>query len=203
MGQPCAFCDRTKFKERLIYESKNFYVVATLGQITDGGYTLIFPKQHIPCLGAIDGPPLHEELELLTQADCDVTSVEYKSPITIYEHGIVGQTITHAHLHIVPANINATEAIRRDFPLNERGLVGSFAGLARSYQIYPEPYLAWISPNKGLQVCWNPPAEPMYWRIVASKALDRPERANWRTMDAELDRKLWSGTVIRFKPYYL
>ena len=35
MPNNCVFCDRSKFEERLIHETENFYVIATLGQITD------------------------------------------------------------------------------------------------------------------------------------------------------------------------
>ncbi|HEY4494942.1 MAG TPA: hypothetical protein VJC01_00655 [Candidatus Paceibacterota bacterium] len=40
----CVFCDRSKLEERLIAENKDWYLIATLGQITDGGYVLIFNK---------------------------------------------------------------------------------------------------------------------------------------------------------------
>jgi hypothetical protein len=42
----------------------------------------------------------------------------------------------------------------------------------------------------------------MYLRIVAAEALGKPERANWRTMDAALDKKLYLETVSRLKPYF-
>ena len=44
MDSNCVFCDRTKFEECIIAENKDWYLIATLGQITDGGYVLIFNK---------------------------------------------------------------------------------------------------------------------------------------------------------------
>jgi len=49
----CVFCDRAQFEDRLVGETKDFFVIATLGQITDGGYVLLVPKEHIACMGAL------------------------------------------------------------------------------------------------------------------------------------------------------
>ncbi|MBU6500495.1 MAG: hypothetical protein KGJ89_01545 [Patescibacteria group bacterium] len=203
MDKPCAFCDRTQFEERHIYESPGFHQIATLGQITDGGYTLIFPKEQVPCIGALDEKVIHEELDLMVLSAATITLCEYESPVTIVEHGKVAQTIPHAHIHIIPFDIKPSVAIAKDFPNAEVESFYPLSKLATLYQKNPRPYLFWIGHDEGPQVCWNPPAESMYWRIVAAKALGRPERANWRTMDPELDRQLWSETVERFKPYYI
>jgi len=47
MGDNCPFCDKKQFEERLIAEVDGFYLIATLGQITDGGYVLLVPKEHV------------------------------------------------------------------------------------------------------------------------------------------------------------
>lgn len=49
MSENCVFCDKAKLGDRLISENDGWYVAATLGQITDGGYVLIIPKEHISC----------------------------------------------------------------------------------------------------------------------------------------------------------
>lgn len=54
MESDCVFCDRSKFEERLCGETKDFWIIATLGQITDGGYVLLVPKRHVECVGAMD-----------------------------------------------------------------------------------------------------------------------------------------------------
>ena len=49
----CVFCDRAQFEDRLVGETKDFFVIATLGQIIDGGYVLLVQKEHIASMGAL------------------------------------------------------------------------------------------------------------------------------------------------------
>lgn len=202
MDSDCAFCDRTKFEERIIGEDKNFWIIATLGQITDGGYTLLVPKKHIPCIGAMGFKEI-EHFEDLAKRIRLALSVEYGIwPVNFFEHGIVGQTIKHAHIHFVPENWQITERILKDFPEKFINL-HSWLELQFLYTVKPEPYILWLdSREEIIKVYWNPPAPLQYLRIVIAEALGRPERADWRNMDPELDKKLWTETVIRLKPYF-
>ena len=54
MDSNCIFCDRTQIEERIIAEDRDWYLIASLGQITDGGYTLVIPKRHVSCVGAMN-----------------------------------------------------------------------------------------------------------------------------------------------------
>ena len=215
MENNCAFCDRSKFEERIISETDDLYVIATLGQITDGGYVLVFPKRHVSCLGAM------EELELASLSTFLHTKIrpafekEYPQ-ITrmMFEHGIVGQTIKHAHLHIVPGEFHLSSRINKDFPaeLFKRTLLFMYTektspltDLGRLYKKRQEPYLLWKDKSTMFynpMVCWNPPAPPQYLRTITAEALGRPERGNWRDMDPELDKNLWTETVQRLRHYF-
>src|SRR3989338_4060716 len=107
----CVFCDRSQFEERLCGETKDFWIIATLGQITDGGYVLLVPKRHVKCVVAMSQPKI-KLLEKLEEKTSGALLKEYHSSgTTIFEHGIVGQTIKHAHLHIVPEKLNITDRI--------------------------------------------------------------------------------------------
>ena len=208
MINDCAFCDRTKVEERLVAETNEYHVIATLGQITDGGYVLVVPKEHISCMGALT-PKQTSSMLKMTKEVCSALSLEYQHstsitlyPVTIFEHGIIGQTIKHAHFHILPAIIDLTPKIRADFPTAEIEEVHRGGHLSKLYAKHPQPYLFWTTPYGKPMVCWNPQAPLMYLRIVVAELLGRPERANWRTMDPELDKQLWSETVKRLKPYF-
>ncbi len=209
MPENCIFCDRSQFEERLVHEYADFYVIATLGQITDGGYVLLVPKKHISCMGALDTGQTLDALAI-TKQTCRALTHEYKLkqvrdtlwPITLFEHGVVGQTVQHAHLHFIPATIDITGRIRNDFPVAEIDEL-EFAGeLWHSYKERPEPYLYWTRPDGKAMVCWNPPAPKQYLRSITAELLGRSERANWRMMDPKLDRELWSETVQRLKPCF-
>lgn len=123
------------------------------------------------------------------------------APGMVFEHGIVGQTVKHAHLHIIPEIRIIADRIKKDFPSSDFVSINSLDELQSLYTAKKEPYLVWKDPL-GMKVCWNPPAPPQYLRIVVAEALGRPERANWRNMDPELDKKLWQETVKRLKPHF-
>ncbi|MBI2450928.1 MAG: HIT domain-containing protein [Parcubacteria group bacterium] len=211
MDNNCVFCDRTKIGNRLIAENSRWYVAATLGQII-GGYTLVIPKVHISCMGALTShrPGSQTEAMLkIAKETCRALSLEYRHsnsatpcPVTAFEHGIIGQTIKHAHLHLLPTAIDLTQKIRADFPESEFEELQYAARLQELYSKRPEPYLFWTTPNGKSMVCWNPPAPSQYLRIIIAEILGYPERGNWRNMDPELDKKLWQETVNRLRPYF-
>lgn len=208
MNDNCVFCDRTKLEERLIVENRDWYVVATLGQITDGGYTLVIPKKHILCMGALNPEQTSSMLEVLEKIR-NVIALEYRltsapcsNPVLMFEHGIVGQTVKHAHIHLLPAVLDITQKIRCDFPAIEIQKVDHNRHLQTLYYNRKEPYLFWTVPNREAMVCWNPPAPSQYLRLVVAELLGRPERGNWRNMDPELDKRLGQETVERLKKYF-
>ncbi len=212
MDNNCVFCDRTKLKKHLIYENNEYYVTATLGQII-GGYVLIIPKAHISCMGALTHfLPDNETKAMLkiTKEVCRALSLEYQHgisttpyPVTIFEHGIVGQTIKHAHLHLLPTIIDLTLKIRADFPESQFEELQYATHLQELYSKHPEPYLFWTDSSTGKpMVCWNPPAPPQYLRLITAELLGLSERGNWRNMDPELDKQLGQETVDRLKPYF-
>ena len=219
MNNACVFCDRANLEERLIYENEDFYVAATLGQITDGGYVLIIPKKHIQCIGELSSRfrgsyvfgNQAEEIFILTNRVCRAISSEYKKgksvaqyAVTTFEHGIVGQTIKHAHLHILPLPFDLTPRIQADFPNSRTEVLisGQISHLQALYCIYRKPYLFWSTPTGDKMVCWNPPAPAQYLRLVAAELLGRPERGNWRDINPEQDKVFWQETVHRLKPYF-
>ena len=208
MEKNCVFCDPANFKENLIAETRDFYITATLGQITEGGYVLIIPIKHIPCMGALE-PRQIDPAALTIKDACRALTIEYRRqklslpyPVTIFEHGIVGQTIRHAHFHIFPAVIDLAPRIGRDFPGSE--IVDlPFGALPREfYKNRPQPYLFWTAPNGQPMICRNPPAPAQYLRLVTAEILGVPERGNWREMNPELDKKLRLETVTRLRPYF-
>ena len=202
VNQNCPFCDRAQLEEYLIGENETFWVIASLGQITDGGYLLLIPKRHVACIAELDKPEI-KRLMLDGEKICLIFSAEYGHlrPF-VFEHGLVGQSVKHAHLHFLPSACDITQKIRGDFPEKEIVRLNSWLELKRIYEIRREPYLLWIDTLSIINVCWDPPAQAQYLRTVVAEILGCPERANWREMDPELDRRLWSETVRRLKPYF-
>lgn len=199
----CFFCDRNQFQERLVGETDDFLIIPTLGQISDGGYTLLAPKQHVSCIGALQEKELRSLHEVGEKVVLALLTEYGVGPEIIFEHGIVGQSVQHAHLHLIPARCNITARILKDFPQNPHTTVHSWNELRTAYAYHRHPYLLWKDHlGSEMNVLWNPPAPSQYLRIVVAEALNCPERANWRTMDPKLDRQLWQETVSRLKPHF-
>lgn len=197
----CVFCDPAKTKDRTVAVLDSLSIVATLGQITDGGYLLLIPTAHVPCLGAVDKKFI-KTINFDTDFVIEILKREYRMPTTVFEHGIVGQTIKHAHLHFLPAYLDLGRKIRQDFPKSEIQTVPNLRGLQRLYQARQEPYLLWSTDPHLYSICWNPPAAPQYFRTIAAKMLNVPNRADWKNMDPLLDKVLADNTVNRIAPYF-
>ncbi len=200
MADNCVFCDRSKFEERIIFENGDFYLIATLGQISDGGYVLIIPKRHVSCLGALGVGECQQIMEFEKRVESALRT-EYSDHVVVFEHGIVGQTVKHAHLHLVPMRVEMTARIKGDFGRSDVVCLQSLADFHELYKGNPEPYLLWRDESGILRVCWNPPAPLQYLRTVVAEAVGRPERANWRNMDPVLDQQFWFETITRLKPH--
>ena len=209
MNESCVFCDRKNFEERIVWENDNFFIIATLGQITDGGYVLLTPKKHVLFCGAMDNKEI-EEAEILSNKIVSLLIEEYDVPgVSIFEHGIVGQTVKHAHLHFIPGYYDVTESIYKDFPEQVGFYFSSLSDLAYTFQrggsfVEGKPYLLWkdSAETKKLLIDPKPQVPAQYLRIVFADAIGRLDRANWKNVDQKEDAKLIFETVERMKKYF-
>lgn len=198
----CVFCDFSKIEKRTIATIEGFHITISLGQITNGGYLLIIPKKHTSCLGALTKAQA-THLDHLTNQVIFSLEDEYQQSITFFEHGIVGQTINHAHLHIFPAKVNLKDQILKDFPDSKIEAIEDFSEFRKRYRYSRFPYLLWSTPKNETLVCWNPPAKPEYLRLVAANLLNVPERGSWKNMDPKLDEKLANETKLKLAPIFV
>lgn len=172
-----------------------------------GGYILLIPKRHVACIGAM------EEREII--ALCAVKQRIYSamgyinegSALTIFEHGIAGQSVFHAHLHIIPVRAEFTDGVRKDFIWKELVTLpvmqSSWIKIAEEYKKRNKPYLLWKDAGLGLKVLWDPRNVPLqYFRILLFRSIKQPELANWRTVDPNEDRKRRRETIKTLKPYF-
>lgn len=196
----CVFCDKKNFGDLFIGESNGWHLAATLGQIV-GGYVLLIPKEHVSCLGDLTSEQTRVMVDLIDRVKTAICS-EYAGPVLRFEHGIVGQTVKHAHLHLMPFDVDITSIIREDFPAYEIYEVQSIEYVHSLFFRSPKPYLFWTTPRGKSMLCWNPPAPSQYLRLITARLAGRPERGNWRTMDPKLDREIGLETVRRLKPYF-
>ena len=80
-------------------ETPHFRVVCDAHPITEG-HLLIIPKKHISCIGACDGETFQEFRGLYNQWSERIRTIY--GTVHSFEHGVIGQTVFHAHVHLLP-----------------------------------------------------------------------------------------------------
>lgn len=200
----CPFCRLDiREPEHIILETRNIVVMPTFGQITErGGYTLIIPKSHISCIGALHDGAMEEFEQTVNRVSLAIQE-EYDMPVLAFEHGIVGQTVPHAHLHLLPTEENVDIDLRSVFPNSEFQAALSLTHLASTWNWLP--YLYWKAPDDVCGVvCVDPQAPKEYLRLVAAELLGRNEYGDWKEIHADpkkkaLDLELINDTVRRLR----
>lgn len=198
MNARCPFCDRGALQDRLILETANFAVIPTKGQIL-GGYVLIVPKRHTICFGDMSDAEMDEAALLLERVRAAMTSAYGQAPI-FFEHGIVGQTVRHAHIHAVPTDVDLFKRIEADFPDYQK--VSTLGALQEVFQ-RDGAYLFYenAAAEKFLFRIFK---WPQYLRLVLADAVGHPERGDWKKMDPALDAEMmletWKTLSKELKP---
>lgn len=93
------------------------------------------------------------------------------------------------------------QRILKDFPQSTAGWIPSLYLLKNTRQSASEPYLIWKNRSNEFKVCWDPPAPKQYFRTVIAEAIGCPEKADYRNIDPEEDKRLCLETVERLKPH--
>lgn len=116
----CRFCN-PKEPDRILYQSKNFYVMLSLGPIVEG-YTLLVSKNHIGCCGELK-EDIFDEFIFLYNKTKEILNKEYGGCIA-YEHGKAGSCLIpvegskhcfHSHMHFIPIDLQINSLINDDF----------------------------------------------------------------------------------------
>lgn len=192
----CVFCDKEKCADRTFYESDNFYVMPTVGQISDGGHSLIIPRHHEICLGAMSRDLFQEFMEVKRDVQAAI-SREYGKTFS-FEHGIIGQSVPHAHLQILPSDTDIFSALERDYPFYKK--IDSLDALRDIYQSR-RVYLYYENQQEEKFVFYMD-AIPQYLRLVAAQRMGRTPRGDWKAWRsdpdcARIDDQLMEETVER------
>jgi diadenosine tetraphosphate (Ap4A) HIT family hydrolase len=116
-------------ESRILHETDRFVVMADISPLTPG-HVMIVPKAHILCYGAVEAFAQNEFSGIVDAARTVIT--EHYGPSVMLEHGTsslapVADHVTHAHLHIVPADIDIRDCLR-DFHTT---MIASLSDLSR------------------------------------------------------------------------
>ncbi len=111
---------KSRLPERILYDSKNFFVMPSIGQMIEG-YLLIVPKHHYLSIGQMPEVLIAEVEAIKDYVSKQLTRL-YGPPI-FFEHGPIreagGCGVYHAHLHAVPCGQlhGILDRISKDFEI--------------------------------------------------------------------------------------
>lgn len=69
------------------------------------GHVLIISKEHLACYGA-GGPEVWSDLEASAEQVLRFLKAAYGRPVFVWENGVSGQSVFHAHLHFIPLPVD-------------------------------------------------------------------------------------------------
>lgn len=173
----CPHCDHASFAlEKPLFVTDTFYVVCDVHPLTEG-HILIIPKQHISCAGAFSEHVFTEFLSLYQQVSKFVK--ETYGSVSSFEHGILGQTVFHAHVHILPYNGDASSIIPEGINRLRRLRIDT---LREEYQ--REGKYLFSSIGNDSWVVDAALGKPRFFRDRFARALGVLERGDWKSMHA-------------------
>ena len=95
----CPHCVESFATAHVLERTENFFIVCDANPLTEG-HILIIPHKHLSCVGEFSPEMLDEFARLYDQVHKFVETT-YGS-VSAFEHGKIGQTVFHAHVHILP-----------------------------------------------------------------------------------------------------
>jgi diadenosine tetraphosphate (Ap4A) HIT family hydrolase len=174
--EDCPHCDPNSFAlKHPLEETKHFWVVCDVHPLVEG-HILIIPKYHLSCVGEYDEGLFREFVELY-QRFSNFIKTEYGS-ISTFEHGKVGQTVFHSHVHLLPFKGKPEEIV----PEGKEKLIKikNFGDLRTAYE--KDGQYLFFSIQDKLWLVDLLLGKPKFFRVRFAKALASPERGNWKKM---------------------
>ena len=158
-----------------------FRVVCDMHPLTEG-HLLIIPKKHVGCVGAFP-TDLYNEFFILYKQFSKFIKSTY-GYVSTFEHGVIGQTVFHAHTHILPFHGNVSAVIFEGSTYVEK-----FNDQAKLKDVFEKKgkYL-FFSLQEVNYLVNTILGKPRFFRDRFAKALGVENRGNWKTMheDKEL-----------------
>lgn len=127
----CNYCNYyykgiDKIGQKIIYESEQFIVLATLGEFIHG-YPIIIPKQHVMSCAEFDKETMNEFIEVLEDVLFILSKTYNTKKFLVWENGTgnggkgkAKDSVVHSHVHIAPSNLTANEIeLIAGFPLKK------------------------------------------------------------------------------------
>lgn len=176
----CPHCNPTDpALEHLLLETDNFRVVADIHPLMEG-HILIIPKEHLSCVGEFS-PEIFVEFESLYKKFSLFLQTTY-GKVSTFEHGKIGQTVFHAHVHLLPY-----EGVLEDI-VSKKNLLIPVTSI-QDTQKYFQKYGQYLFVSIGLHSWMVDVAlgQPRFFRDRFAAALGAPERGDWKSMHQNIE----------------
>lgn len=178
----CGRNDSRPAWDTVLFESPNFVALPTVGALVKG-WLLIVPRKFHLCYGALD-ESLFAEFESFKSEV--VSAVENCfGQVAVFEHGPAsklrssGCGVDHAHVHVVPTEIDLVQAASK---LQDSLNWQEVPSLRSSRSIFTQgvDYLYVEQPIGAGFICCHSSFPSQLMRRVIANFLGAPERYDWR-----------------------
>lgn len=172
----CPHCDPHSFALRhMLKETERFWIVGDVHPLCEG-HILIMPKKHFSCVGAFDELTFSEFAELY-QETMDFLRTTY-GKASAFEHGKIGQTVFHSHVHFLPWEGEFIYII----PEGKQHM-SSLAQLGDLRTVFAKDQLYLFLAIGDEQWLVNTTlGTPRFFRDRFAKVLGNPLRGDWKSM---------------------
>jgi diadenosine tetraphosphate (Ap4A) HIT family hydrolase len=176
----CPHCDENGFAlKHILMQDTLFWVVCDVHPLEEG-HILIIPKNHISCMGALPEESFRRYKELYDKVLKFVNKAYGKAGV--FEHGITGQTVFHAHTHFMPFGKNLSDVV----PETAVREISSLDNIKKEFEVRGKYLFTAINNDKFLVD--TKLGYPRFFRERFAKVLGAEERANWK--EARNNKKL-------------
>jgi diadenosine tetraphosphate (Ap4A) HIT family hydrolase len=108
MREACQHCPGGYGLKYPLFESKRFLIVCDSHPLTEG-HILIITKKHLKCAGALPAAAF-SEYKTMYKLVLDFLEKTY-GKAAVFEYGVTGQTVFHAHTHFLPYQSSIAEIV--------------------------------------------------------------------------------------------
>lgn len=172
----CPHCDPKSFALRhLLKETENFWVVCDVHPLAEG-HILIIPKHHLSCVGEYGKELFQEFIKLYKEFSIFVE--ETYGSVNSFEHGKIGQTVFHSHVHLLPFSGKAIGIVPEG--IDKLRKINSISKLIEIFN--NDGQYLFFSTKEGKWIVDSSIGAPRFFRDRYAKCLEKQERGSWKEM---------------------
>lgn len=179
--EDCPHCYSDSFALKYpLYETENFRVVCDVHPIVEG-HILIIPKEHLSCVGEYSQELFDEFVDLYKKTSHFL--INSYGFVSSFEHGKIGQTVFHSHMHLVPYN-GDPEDIIKEGKENIRS-ISDLNSLREAYR--KDGKYLFFSIGKDMWLVDLKLGALRFFRDRFATAFGNPERGDWKEMERDME----------------